>query len=210
MYCWSCGKEISDNAKFCPECGVSTVREKTEADKSSKPKKENGKQRKGLIIGVSIIALVAIAVALYFLLGADAFFKKSVMPYGVKWDDSREIVLSKDKDAEIRGENTGKELVCLNQKTNGSFFGVSPTATDMFLIMYKFKDNQLKDINFTISLNNTVITDGAFIDAVTKYYDDRADQYKREGSSIIWLTKGARVEFNYVMNGMFMVEIKPY
>lgn len=43
MYCWSCGKEISDNAKFCPECGVSTVREKTEADKSSKPKKEKEK-----------------------------------------------------------------------------------------------------------------------------------------------------------------------
>ena len=60
---------------------------------------------------MSIIALVAIAVALFFLLGSNAIFQKSVMPYGGKWDDSREIVLSKDKDAEIRIENTGKELV---------------------------------------------------------------------------------------------------
>ena len=42
-------KEISDNARFYPECGVSIVREKTEDDKSSKPKKENGKRERALL-----------------------------------------------------------------------------------------------------------------------------------------------------------------
>ena len=27
MYCWNCGKEISDNAYVCPECGAKVERE---------------------------------------------------------------------------------------------------------------------------------------------------------------------------------------
>jgi uncharacterized membrane protein YvbJ len=42
MYCTHCGNELSDNAKFCNQCGTPTVRNKSEKSEEvkSKPDRE--------------------------------------------------------------------------------------------------------------------------------------------------------------------------
>lgn len=56
MFCGNCGKEIENSATFCPECGAA-VAEHTE----SALKHDRQKVRK--MIGVSIVVIVAIAIA---------------------------------------------------------------------------------------------------------------------------------------------------
>ena len=67
MYCWSCGKEIDDNSKFCPECGASTVQEKPGTRKTgqAKKKKRTQKKKKTWLFVVIALLLVGGAVAGY-------------------------------------------------------------------------------------------------------------------------------------------------
>ncbi len=71
MYCNHCGKEISDNSKFCSECGATVsasnekqmVKEEIVQDKPSKGNKKAGKKLKLWHIIVVAITVVAIIVS---------------------------------------------------------------------------------------------------------------------------------------------------
>lgn len=64
MYCGNCGKEIADNATFCPECGAKTEATQQEVKlKSINPKTK--KLMKLIVLAVMIIAVVFIGLKVF-------------------------------------------------------------------------------------------------------------------------------------------------
>lgn len=70
MYCKNCGKELEENVKFCPECGISTMEHETiskqEGINYDKPSK--GKGIASMVLGIIAIyfALSTLASATYY------------------------------------------------------------------------------------------------------------------------------------------------
>ena len=57
MFCGNCGKEIENNATFCPECGA-----KVEAAKTGKEKTVNPNIKKYARLAIVILAALAIVI----------------------------------------------------------------------------------------------------------------------------------------------------
>lgn len=57
-YCEQCGKELEDNAMFCPECGTKCHSEKVEVKEGAK---ENKSKKKIFLIGAGVL-LVALCI----------------------------------------------------------------------------------------------------------------------------------------------------
>ena len=65
MFCYNCGKQLNDTDKFCGSCGVSQASDYV-------PYEHKKKSYKGLIITlISVTAVVAIALSVYFLVFRD-------------------------------------------------------------------------------------------------------------------------------------------
>lgn len=215
MNCWSCGKEINDNSKFCPECGASMNRKDSKIDSVNKeqelqPKQKQGNKKKGLIIGLSIIALIAIALAGYFLFGSNAGSKKSVMPYGVQWGDSPEILLKKDKNAVKGGINDKGEQTYRNETIDGTFFNLSKDVTEKAFILYRFMDNKLCGILVSCPPNTSVISPDDFMDGIIKYYYEKFNmEPDLETISYVWPSEQCTVKVTYFTDDLFFIEYSP-
>jgi len=72
MYCLYCGKEISDDEKFCPFCGnkVKVPKSKKEVEVIEEEPQE-AKSKLPIIIIAAVVAAALIACALFFILGKD-------------------------------------------------------------------------------------------------------------------------------------------
>ncbi len=79
MFCEKCGKQINDDAAFCPYCGQSTSSDKqtrTEADNSSASKKTPPKKSFLIISAVIILVMV-------FVLNRSSSVEKELIGYWV-------------------------------------------------------------------------------------------------------------------------------
>lgn len=57
-YCKTCGKEMSDQAKFCVACGTQNDFGSTDPSKEIKKNKTRRSKRKTILFGVLILTLV--------------------------------------------------------------------------------------------------------------------------------------------------------
>lgn len=63
MFCGNCGKEISDSAKFCPNCGSAVAAGGVPAGRSENTE-NTGKRSKNFWIGVSVFAAAVVLVVM--------------------------------------------------------------------------------------------------------------------------------------------------
>lgn len=98
MFCQGCGKEISDDTKFCPACGRPTdgsaSSPKAPAQSTTPPKSFNNKLL--LIIGVAVIAVLVIIILLIGNKGKskDSDVSDEVSTENVTQHDSKDSALS--------------------------------------------------------------------------------------------------------------------
>jgi len=60
MFCSKCGKEISDDSKFCKHCGSNIVRDVQE-DKPIMVSKKKNPEKDLIFVGVTVIGLYAVS-----------------------------------------------------------------------------------------------------------------------------------------------------
>ena len=98
MFCQGCGKEISDDTKFCPACGRPTdgsaSSPKAPAQSTTPPKSFNNKLL--LIIGIAVIAVLVIIILLIGNKGKskDSDVSDEVSTENVTQHDSKDSTLS--------------------------------------------------------------------------------------------------------------------
>ena len=68
MFCTNCGKQVADNAKFCPNCGSPTITNQEPTLSAAPPEPQAATNKKALIIGTKKIPLIIGAVAIIVVL----------------------------------------------------------------------------------------------------------------------------------------------
>lgn len=220
MTCVSCGKEVDEKAKFCPECGAAiqyNVQLPTSIDSSAVVKKQVQTVQKKtkpahrwpfIVMTLLIAAAIGLLTFAYFTTGMTK--KNSITPYGVQWGDSPEMVMKKDRNATQGGVNGKGELTCRNETMYGSFFGMKNDAINSPVAIYRFQDNKLCGILYTCAINTSVISSDDFIDGIIEYFFSK---YNREPDfqtiKFVWASEECTVEVTYMTDDLFFIEYNP-
>jgi uncharacterized membrane protein YvbJ len=119
MKCNNCGAEVSDNAKFCGECGASIENKITKTSQITTPKQP--KKKKGLVVALVVILIaVIIAVALAF---AVVYFKNNSAD--IDNPEIENIMMDKDYD-----EDNEIEINADAEDTVDSYIDEEPDNSD--------------------------------------------------------------------------------
>lgn len=203
MFCGKCGVQLSDQEKFCPECGTSvsnttneqkviTTKGKKALMTKTKTKKEKepmskGKKAKTIFFSVLVVILVVvIAVGAFFLTGSS--FKVYGMMNNEKYEEAISTYSSEVKDDFV-------------QKT---MFKTAMNGYDEKLVN-KFNDGKItydSAVNGLKALNEMDLGDySSVIDSVTKINDsntafEKAIKFYNDGDY-----ENAIIEFSKILEG---------
>ena len=124
MYCRECGKEIDDNAKFCPKCGYEQISHVPSEANNSK-KKNNGKK-------AILLALIGILVVVFVIL-----LSKGHRRFNNELEEAETIAISPDKVIPFLGEEA--------EIFNDAILEITPYDTIVEPTPFLEKDNNFTD-----------------------------------------------------------------
>lgn len=168
LKCSKCGNKLSDNDKFCPQCGspivVESTVEKTEEVKvtevSEETKKELKKSKTVLIVVVAVVGLLLCGTGIYF------YAFKNVKDYKSRYESLAINMLTSGAEAEKCGNLIYK--VWYN-----SIFKVDDSETDKYT-----KTLGSFNTDFNTSLRN-LFSDSSFSSRISKIKEEQVT-FKKE------------------------------
>lgn len=218
MYCINCGKELPDDAKFCPGCG-NKIGSKPKADVKMPDFKmpdvkipdfsnyiKAVKIPKKILVpaaaGIAAIILIILSIVLF----SSIFSSKAKLPHGVKFGDSIEKVLDKADNSWIDESILGEEFVASN--IDSSFLGFEE-KTFTFNIEYYFDNTgSLNRVEMDVSYDLNY--SGHLRNEISDYLNDSgAETVKAESIVEMLKTKDMIIELTNLGNADCSIEYRP-
>lgn len=141
-YCTNCGKEVKEDAKFCPKCGFS-FEKKAQKKKETKEKKKGGKI--ALIIIAIIGGLIILGIALLFLISLFIPSNTTGKKTPTTIFNRDKVKITKSETSNITYENYNNGLISI-KIPKGWKVEVAPVD----YIHYSFKVYNPKDPNYML------------------------------------------------------------
>ncbi len=120
MFCQGCGKEISDDTKFCPACGRPTDGSPVQTNAPSKPAPASPKSFNNKMLLIIGIAVIAVLVVIILIVGNKGKSKSS----DVSNDTSTDKVTSQDSKDSPLSAYLG-DWRCCKDVQNGSSYALN-------------------------------------------------------------------------------------
>ncbi len=213
MYCINCGKELPDDAKFCPGCG-NKIGSKPKADFKIPDVKvpdfsnyiKAVKIPKKVLVhaaaGIAAIILIILLIVLF----SSIFSSKSKLPYGVKFGDSIEKVLDKAENSWLDESILGEEFVASN--IDSSFLGFEEKIFTFDIEYYFDNTDSLNRVEMEVSYDLNY--SGHLRNEISDYLNDSgAETVKAENIVEMLKTKDMIIELTNLGNADCSIEYRP-
>lgn len=211
MFCDKCGTQLPDTASFCNKCG-NTIKKREDVVQYSAPKMDNKKQKtggkKGVIIGILIVAVLLIAGMAVMILSKN---KPSI--YGVWTDENETIVLTFEENGtlNVAGQNNvlGADMFQFTEGEGCIYIKMEGTKVDMASVKmeYELIDNTMivNFMDYSITLYRVEDPDMSAEELFNMYKEQMMNTVQGVSLHGTWTDGSGMVSFTFYEDGKIRI-----